>query len=150
MNEQIRTIQAEELVNRTQEIASLASLKYSIPIDEIPMLIMGDFNSDTHGEGGTCIRSILERNWTSVYPTEPESSKSLFSTWKIRGDHSARRVIDYMFYNAKNVRDFTCTNILLPPDDSDIEPGKLPGMRYPSDHIALGARFAINHTTVSK
>ena len=33
------------------------------------------------------------------------------------------------------------TALLAPPDEADLEPARLPGLRYPSDHLAIMAEF---------
>jgi mRNA deadenylase 3'-5' endonuclease subunit Ccr4 len=59
-----------------------------------------------------------------------------FTTWKTRGPETVKRVIDYIFYSSMN-----CTYTLDIPDESEIEADQLPGLRYPSDHLMIAAKF---------
>eukprot|EP00746_Dinoflagellata_sp_MGD_P014740 gnl/MRDRNA2_/MRDRNA2_132466_c0_seq1.p1 gnl/MRDRNA2_/MRDRNA2_132466_c0~~gnl/MRDRNA2_/MRDRNA2_132466_c0_seq1.p1 ORF type:complete len:274 (-),score=40.22 gnl/MRDRNA2_/MRDRNA2_132466_c0_seq1:12-785(-) len=62
-----------------------------------------------------------------------------YTTWKRRGDHEAKQTIDYIFVSPTIKAD----NVLLPPLEGDMDSARLPGWRYPSDHIALMARLRI-------
>ena len=48
-------------------------------------------------------------------------------------------VIDYIFHTAQ----LKCTDVLGPPAAADLEPTRLPGMRAPSDHLPIAAKFVI-------
>ena len=48
-------------------------------------------------------------------------------------------VIDYIFHTSQ----LKCTDVLGPPAAADLEPTRLPGMRAPSDHLPIAAKFAI-------
>ncbi len=141
-NEQIRTCQVEELMNRLNEKAQMVAIEHDMPVDEIPIILMGDFNADPDGDGNTCIKSVLCKspNFRSAYDLDDQ----FFTTWKTRGDKTVRHVIDYIFYN--NVKGFKCSQVLNIPDDKEIEPTKLPGFRHPSDHLNIGAKFQLTCT----
>ena len=34
-----------------------------------------------------------------------------------------------------------CTHVLSIPKDTDVENGRYPGYRYPSDHLLIAAKF---------
>ena len=149
--EVLRTAQVKELMQRLESSVSSASRDQGVELNDIPVILMGDFNSDIREEE-SCIRSIIVDKedastypWTSAYEIDPPDS-SLFTTWKIRGDITQQRIIDYIFYNAKNVDGFECTHILDVPNEDELEPTKLPGFKYPSDHLAIGAKFRLTAT----
>mmetsp|Transcript_35142 Transcript_35142/g.76938 ORF Transcript_35142/g.76938 Transcript_35142/m.76938 type:complete len:518 (+) Transcript_35142:187-1740(+) len=147
-NERIRTQQAMELVDVLAAKASEVATSIGLSERDIPIIIMGDFNSEPTGEGytRTAVKSVIERHHSSsprlasAYPLDLP-----FSTWKTRGKDSVKRVIDYIFHNDKDARAFECTDILGLPDEKDMESHGLPGFRYPSDHLALAARFRVGN-----
>ena len=102
-----------------------------------------DFKSEAKAEGQTTVRSIIERNekphFQSAYPLDHP-----YSTWKTRGKVKIKRVIDYIFHNSQDIRGVHCTHILGLPEEEEMEPHRLPGFRYPSDHLAIAARFRIS------
>ena len=132
VNEQIRARQIDELVAHLDEKASL------LKADAV--VLCGDFNADPGGVGNhSAIQRLLrygKRDFISAYGIDPPS-KELYTTWKIRGMNTMKRIIDYIFSSGAA----HCIEILDVPQD--IEVAKLPGLRYPSDHIAIGARFEI-------
>jgi len=145
--EVLRTAQVEELMQRLEGSVSSAARDQGVELNDIPVILMGDFNSDIREEE-SCIRRIIDKEdasscpWTSAYEIDPPDS-SLFTTWKIRGDTTQQRIIDYIFCNAKNVDGFECTHTLDVPNEDELEPTKFPGFKYPSDHLAIGAKFRV-------
>ena len=101
---------------------------------------MGDFNTDpfdTKKIKATCIPLVLSSNLKSAYPLQnPLDGTQDYTTWKIRGPKESKHVIDYIFYDG-----LTCTKTLSIPKDSEVETTRLPGFKYPSDHIAIAAQF---------
>jgi len=134
----------------------------------VPILILGDFNADppsqrgsTGGESSsvgqvlkhgrvvedsnnqssslTPLNAKKENNsvaYQSVYNID-NPSEPFWTTWKIRGEKNTRRIIDYIFF-AGSIR---CTASLDVPPVDVIEPSRLPGLRYPSDHLLIAAKF---------
>ena len=146
VNEKIRTEQAKELGNILQTMSSDSALDVDASFREngsVPIFLLGDFNSEANGEGQTTVRSIIERNekphFQSAYPLDHP-----YSTWKTRGKVKTKRVIDYIFHNSQDIRGVHCTHILGLPEEEEMEPHRLPGFRYPSDHLAIAARFRIS------
>jgi len=86
-----------------------------------------------------------------------ENNDSLYTTWKIRREGEIKRIIDYIFHashsssttsdddkNGKEGEDgllMKCTHVLSIPKDEDVENGRYPGYRYPSDHLLIAAKF---------
>lgn len=153
--EKIRRAQVKELRSHIDRVASVASKESGgVEMKNIPVVIMGDFNSDPT-EDQSCIWEISSSStpdknvvdgsdehscFASAYPINPEEM-SYFTTWKIRGDKTQKRVIDYIFYN--NAEGIKCSQILSIPNQDEMEESRLPGLKYPSDHLAIGARFEL-------
>ncbi len=140
--EEMRTAQCEQLLNAIQCFARGISNKSGVLIDKIPIILLGDFNSDIREEK-SCINTILRQTnplMKSTYKIDPPQDH-LYTTWKTRGSMTSKRIIDYIFYSGS--RGIQCTNVLDTPRDDDLEETLFPGFRYPSDHLALGATFQI-------
>lgn len=146
-NEQIRCAQAEQLLRHITEAVELAAQlqpsKSGTTMD-IPILILGDFNADPPNRMAPGLESsvgkvIHHRVHTtpigSAYPVDPPKP-GFYTTWKTRGSDEVMRIIDYIFYGG-----LTCKSLLQVPNGDDLEPGRLPGLRYPSDHMMIAARF---------
>jgi mRNA deadenylase 3'-5' endonuclease subunit Ccr4 len=157
-NENIRKQQvAQLLISIDEEVARMKATAIDNLHDTVPILILGDFNSDppSLSTGGTATSSVglvLEHNICGgPNPAEQQRPKfsyqsayeisdpctDLWTTWKIRGKKTTKRIIDYIFY-AGSVK---CTSVLDVPPSELVEPSKLPGLRYPSDHVLAAARF---------
>jgi len=65
---------------------------------------------------------------------EPE-----WTTWKKR-EAELQLTIDYILISAA----VTVQRVLLPPDAADVDPPRLPGWRYPSDHVMLAAEISVD------
>lgn len=50
-----------------------------------------------------------------------------------------KHTIDYIFHDAG----LRATRVLAPPQEAELEPGRLPGLRYPSDHLSIVAELEI-------
>lgn len=142
-NEKIRCSQVEELLGHIQ--AAVAER-------DIPVLIMGDFNADPPAHlsfDESSVGAVLSNHLfkdseftplrlQSAYEIDPPSN-DLFTTWKTRGTQTVKRIIDYIFYTEQ----LTCTSTFSVPKDDKLEAGKLPGLRYPSDHLMIAAKFCL-------
>ena len=154
VNDQIREVQALELRDRTEQMAE--TLKEQ-GWKDVSVLIVGDFNSEP---SEASVRSILSqeeyndnaKSWKfqSAYPLHeigPSPEHYLYTTWKTRKDGNTRRIIDYIFHashKAESVQDgegLCCTHFLSVPEDGEVEQGRFPGARYPSDHLLIAAKF---------
>jgi mRNA deadenylase 3'-5' endonuclease subunit Ccr4 len=157
--EKIRMVQVQELKNHIHQIAEVTCKEKRLALEDIPIIVMGDFNSDP-SEDQSCIGGFVSISsqcgdgdgndndvdsnqgdgeyFASAYPI---SSKDVpfFTTWKVRGVKILKRVIDYIFY--KKVNAIKCSHILSIPREDELEESKLPGLKYPSDHLAIGAKF---------
>lgn len=157
-NEQIRQIEALELRHRAENMANTLVKQGWV---DVSILIVGDFNSEPMD---TAVTSIISQEgckygrketwkFESAYPLDGNNSSpddaSMFTTWKTRKCGTVRRIIDYIFHASRQKEGvengeeagLRCTHILSIPDDGDVDSGHLPGFRYPSDHLLIGAKF---------
>ena len=138
VNERDRTAQVDELLRETKKHAKSMHNDHH-QIKQIPIIVMGDFNSEPNSEVSTCVPLVLNHGMVSAYPTN--SIREFFTTLKSRGNDIAKRVIDYIFFNPRQI---CCTHTLNMPVENDIvDSWGLPGFSYPSDHIMIGAKFKI-------
>jgi len=155
-NEKIRRMQAEEVLGFVQNAVRQQAVKQGS--DDIPVLIMGDLNADPPSEipfADSSVKRILSNHclpggdeeakplkFCSAYPVDPPQA-SFFTTWKTRGTDTVKRIIDYIFYS-DNLK---CTEWLEVPTEEELEGAQspnhapLPGLRYPSDHLMVAAKF---------
>ena len=132
-NEEIRCAQVQELIEEIQK------LRYGY-VPETPVFLLGDFNSDRPQQWGkndsvSAIKNILQAGYQSTYDL---SSPNLFTTYKTRGENTIQRVIDYIFFQGLH-----CTHRLSIPKEAEMESHKLPGLRYPSDHLMIAGKFRL-------
>lgn len=163
-NERIRQIQIKELLHSVEaEVISLYNAKSakeersSLQNTSFPVFIMGDMNADPPSTNPSfsvsAIRSVLDfRHQTlgeipleisgpyySAYEVDPPEN-SFYTSWKIRGKDTTKRIIDYIFYKGP----VTCIATLQVPNDDEVEETKFPGLRYPSDHLLIAADFELD------
>lgn len=140
-NEKVRMRQVCELLEKLEEERQAVQDE-----KDVPTLILGDFNADypSARRDESCVAKVLDHHkekgssgprYYSAYPVDPPPA-GFFTTWKTRGTETVKRVIDYIFHS--NV---SCTDILCIPDEKEIEVDQLPGLRYPSDHLMIAAKF---------
>lgn len=157
-NEMIRCKQVEELLRHVHRAALASAEKEGLK--DINVVIAGDFNADAPPEVTTTtssVRCMLSNHlksesvdetkqellkFYSAYPVDPPSD-GFFTTYKTRGTDTVKRIIDYIFYSDS----LTCTHTLSIPELEALEDGLLPGLRYPSDHLMLGAKFEMNRNS---
>jgi mRNA deadenylase 3'-5' endonuclease subunit Ccr4 len=148
-SEKIRCFQVDELRQRIQR--ELSVIAEAPGIQNVPVLVMGDFNADPplHTEAPrSAIQSLIHPDhsssdeepvvFRSVYPVDPPP-EDFYTTWKTRGTKTAKRIIDYIFYSG----DLDCTAYLEIPTGEELGSSKLPSLRYPSDHMAIAAKFEL-------
>lgn len=153
-----------------QEILTTTTVATMGESKEVSILLLGDFNSEPHesivqsimGSEKKDNDSIGSKSWQyqSAYSLPPnqdgliENNDSLYTTWKIRREGETKRIIDYIFYTSHSSSSTTatsdddngedgllmkCTHVLSIP--KDVENGRYPGYRYPSDHLLIAAKF---------
>jgi endonuclease/exonuclease/phosphatase family metal-dependent hydrolase len=114
------------------------------------VVLAADFNTDAYAaesEGITipaqCIPAVAACQilaLESAYPlqTSEEDQGGNYTTWKKRGDYEAKHTIDYILYSGFGLE---CVATLDAVSPEDMDDARLPGFRYPSDHLAIAAEF---------
>lgn len=131
-NEQIRAAQAQELLEEMEKLRQASD-------PTAPLLILGDFNSDrplSDSAPASAIATALHAGYQSAY----DLSSPIFTTYKTRGTNTVQRIIDYILYQGQ----LQCTHRLSIPKERELEAHKLPGLRYPSDHVMIAAKFTLD------
>ena len=150
-NELLRNAQIDEILTLLEAFKS----NYS---DDIPVILCGDFNSSPNEP---CYFTILESmfDFMSIYNKMDRfkcfsncqrnlkdslllyaSEEPLFTTWKFRDDGKEKiATIDYIFLSRSKL--LVPYELLELPTKLQIGPSGLPCELYPSDHIALSAKF---------
>jgi mRNA deadenylase 3'-5' endonuclease subunit Ccr4 len=146
-NEKFRCMQVEEALEHAQSAATNEARRRGLKLEDINVLIMGDFNADppslmTFSDSSVdriLSNSITPMKFQSAYTIDPPP-EDFFTTWKTRGTETVKRIIDYIFYSGHKIR---CTEYLGVPKSEELEASKLPGLQYPSDHLMIGAKFDV-------
>mmetsp|Transcript_28627 Transcript_28627/g.43996 ORF Transcript_28627/g.43996 Transcript_28627/m.43996 type:complete len:451 (+) Transcript_28627:30-1382(+) len=142
-NEQIRIAQVTELLQHIDTVSNSIGSTF----EDIPVLIMGDFNSAPSlvDDKPSTVGCILDRNEGNKYDSSYSlNDEGFYTTWKTRGDKTTQRVIDYIFFNGPRCNSLECMNILDVPSVEDVAPDVLPNLRYPSDHVMIAAKFKLS------
>jgi len=111
----------------------------------LPCLVATDMNASPQPTGASDYPSQaypsalghdlqLRSAYMEALGTEP-----VWTSWKRRGEQDAKYTIDYIMFS----KPFEVLEVLLPPIDDVVEPGRLPGWSYPSDHVSLIAKLAL-------
>lgn len=146
INEAVRCRQVDELLTAIDdEVMRLRNA--TSDEQQAQIIILGDFNADppsTTDLNVSAIQKLLSWNnptmgmtYRSAYAID-DPMNDIFTTWKIRGTKVSKRIIDYIFYAGSSIR-CVATYKMVPSED--IEDSKLPGLRYPSDHLHIAAKF---------
>jgi mRNA deadenylase 3'-5' endonuclease subunit Ccr4 len=152
-NELVRCRQVDELLSVIdQEIVSLTSVSSVLP-ETLSVIVLGDFNADPPSQmtsDASAIELVLTHKCLPMNPKNPTYYQSaytiadptgdIFTSWKIRGSKETKRIIDYIFYAGLSLR---CTETLKVVSGQELERTKLPGLRHPSDHLHICAKFEI-------
>jgi len=72
--------------------------------------------------------------YARVLGSEPD-----YTTWKRRGELEAKHTIDYILTSGA----IAVERVLAAPPEHQLAPERLPGWRYPSDHVALLAELRV-------
>ena len=147
INEKVRCRQVDELLSAIDgEVMRLAN---AFSGEQAQIVVLGDFNSDppsTIDFDCSAIQKLLGHKNPIVHvPYQYRSAyaidnppEDMFTTWKIRGTKVSKRIIDYVFYAGSSIR---CIATYKTIDPNGIEDSKLPGLRHPSDHLHIAAKF---------
>ncbi|GAX21528.1 hypothetical protein FisN_6Hh418 [Fistulifera solaris] len=139
-NEMIRMTQLQELLVQIEETIKDVPSKVH-DSNQIPVILLGDFNTDPPAtfpsQGASSLNQLITASngcFQSLYPLD---SSTHYTTWKARGSETVKRIIDYIFYRGP-VEPVATLEV---PEETELEPTKLPGLRYPSDHVLIAGRF---------
>jgi hypothetical protein len=140
MNEKIRMTQLQELLVQIEETMQGVESEAHVS-NQTPVILLGDFNTDPPAtfpsQDASSLNQLLTASngcFQSLYPLD---SSTHYTTWKTRGSETVKRVIDYVFYRGP----VQPVALLEVPEETELEPTKLPGLRYPSDHVLIAGRF---------
>lgn len=101
-----------------------------------PIVVCGDFNASP---AEPVYQHMLSHNLASAYCIALKEEPS-FTSWKFRPGKELRYTIDYIWYSRDGL---ALSNVLGLPSAEDIGPDALPMLQYPSDHLALCAKFSL-------
>jgi mRNA deadenylase 3'-5' endonuclease subunit Ccr4 len=114
------------------------------------VVLAADFNTDAYAaesKGTTipaqCVPAVAACQilaLESAYPlqTSEEDQDGTYTTWKKRGAYEAKHTIDYIWHSGSGLE---CVATLDAVSAADMDEARLPGFRYPSDHLAIAAEF---------
>ncbi|XP_075228661.1 NADP/NADPH phosphatase nocturnin isoform X1 [Lycorma delicatula] len=98
-----------------------------------PVLLCGDFNAEPSEPIYSTVLNNDLLGLASAYKYQT-GHEPPYTTWKIREDGEVRHTIDYIFYSQDK---FQIDGILQFPTGEEIGEGRVPSLRYPSDHFSL-------------
>eukprot|EP00939_MAST-03C_sp_MAST-3C-sp1_P005015 g5015.t1 len=120
-----------------------ARARSRFPRTRVHIVLCGDFNADPFvvqerktgkSLSPLAVNAVLSSGrFRSAYPLPKSASEGKWTTWKLRGEHESKHVIDYIFHGTDG-RVLATLNL---PVITEIS--RLPGERYPSDHCAIAA-----------
>eukprot|EP01102_Stenamoeba_stenopodia_P010430 TRINITY_DN3141_c0_g1_i1.p1 TRINITY_DN3141_c0_g1~~TRINITY_DN3141_c0_g1_i1.p1 ORF type:complete len:400 (-),score=97.24 TRINITY_DN3141_c0_g1_i1:147-1346(-) len=137
--EELRLQQGRALLQRIREF-----VQDDVQVKEWPVVVTGDFNDIP---GSLVFQLFAEGAFTKEEPTTSASiehpfnlksayPKDIFTTYKNRGT-VVKRCIDYIWFDANRLE--LSERLEIPSTES--MPHLLPAVYYPSDHLAIAAKF---------
>jgi endonuclease/exonuclease/phosphatase family metal-dependent hydrolase len=152
VQEKVRCHQVDELLN---SISRRAQSLLQIGEEAVSVLIAGDFNADppigSRDDGAVSrllkagVPTVLNSPSSPIRSAYDLAAPGFYTTWKTRGSTTTKRIIDYIFHSGR----LRCEATLRVPSERELDPTKLPGLRYPSDHLLIAARFGVDCDTAS-
>eukprot|EP00040_Diaphanoeca_grandis_P043075 m.266921 g.266921 ORF g.266921 m.266921 type:complete len:410 (-) comp70129_c0_seq1:195-1424(-) len=138
---------------RKVQMGGILDLISRVVDTETPMVFAGDFNTESfnkidkeglplNADTITKITSFRSPKLQSAYPLASGDGDSVPTTWKLRKGKEYKRCIDYVFFSGQSLG---CLETLKLLEEGDVEPTRLPGLRYPSDHVCIGAKLKFLH-----
>jgi len=140
-NDRIRMQQTKELMGNVVSVSNTDANISNCNVDEIPIVIMGDFNSDVRNLN-SCIHAIV--SYDSFHRLDSVHDINLPNSFFTTCNSKEKQILDYIFCNSETVSGVKCLETLeIPLEAYTNDSFKIPGLRHPSDHLALGAAFCI-------
>jgi ubiquitin C len=117
------------------------------------VVLGADLNADAYTvtEGGEtvvaqCVPAVVATGmFDSAYPL-PTSERDMYTTWKKRGNHEAKHTIDYIWHSKGSLATIATLDHV---GEEDMERARLPGFRFPSDHLSIFARLEFQPPTAA-
>ena len=142
---------AECEATRVQQLGPLLELVRSMAEGGAHVLLQGDFNAMPHDvlSADQCEVLVparaarLARGYplSNAFPLPRTAADAEWTSWKVRRGKEDRKSIDYMWHSPGLV----CANHWSVPTAHEMGAGRLPSLRYPSDHLAMAAQFFFEH-----
>lgn len=143
---------------RDEHAKQLLSFMEDVISEKVPdaLVFAADMNADPFDvvdkKGNTveawCVPTLANSKLglSSAYKLPTSASDKFYTTWKKRGNDEVKHMIDYIWYTEKSL---ACVKTLDPVNASTMEETRLPGFRYPSDHLSQVAtmRFQTREAT---
>lgn len=132
---------AEGERTRAQQAAQLLDRLHAA---RLPCVVLGDLNATPRPSGSYACEAYPAAlghalGVRSAYAAAGGGEEPAYTTWKRRGAAEVRHTIDYILVSGG----VGVARVLLPPADGDVAAERLPGWRYPSDHVALAAELRL-------
>jgi len=116
-------------------------------------LLAADFNADAYTVTekketveASCVPAVVGTGmFDSAYPL-PTSERDMYTTWKKRGEHEAKHAIDYIWHSKATLATIATLDHVA---EEVMEPSRLPGFRFPSDHLSLFAQLEFQQKEVA-
>ena len=145
-------IDAENEVRRTVQASQLMEAIRTAQLDHAgrAVVLAADFNTDAYAAESKgvlipaqCVPMVAScpiLALKSAYPlqTSEDDQGGTYTTWKRRGAYEAKHTIDYIWHSGTGLE---CVATLDAVSPEDMDEARLPGFRYPSDHLAIAAEF---------
>ncbi|KAG8232036.1 hypothetical protein J437_LFUL012060 [Ladona fulva] len=128
-----------------------------------PVILCGDFNAEPSEPVYTTILSDKRLCLSSAYAQYPLDSEKgdmangncmqqlrepPYTTWKVReSEGEVCHTIDYVFHSQSSL---LVESVLEFPSGEEIGPGRVPSLRYPSDHFSLVCDFHLLSTDAKR
>ena len=132
---------AEGERTRAQQVTQLLDRLLAL---RLPCVVLADLNATPRPSGGYACEAYPAAlahplGVRSAYAGACEGEEPAYTTWKRRGAAETRHTIDYILVSGG----VGVARVLLAPADGDVAAERLPGWRYPSDHVALAAELRL-------
>ncbi|XP_020796951.1 nocturnin isoform X2 [Boleophthalmus pectinirostris] len=138
--EWLRSAQGSDLLRQLQNLVQRHSPSPADPIQDIPLLVCGDFNAVPSEEVYRRFTgSLLGLDSAYKKLSQDGTTEPAYTTWKIRPSGECCSTLDYIWYTKGSLR---VEAVLDMPTEEQIGPNRLPSFNYPSDHLSLVCDFS--------
>lgn len=106
---------------------------------ELPVVLCGDLNFPCTELGYNIMKYSNLRLNSAYTHLSADGQEPKYTFWTIT-DTELRKTIDYIWYTK---RGFRVKSVLDIPSEEEVGEGRLPSLKYPSDHLSLVCDFAL-------